>query len=130
MIGSVLIVDDSRTARKMIRRILEICGLEGIRVFEASNGIEALDLLKTQTVDLILTDLNMPEMDGEQLLKRVKSSPKLFDIPVIVITSLKNDAHENQLICEHAKAVLSKPVAIPEMHNALHDDHSMYHGEL
>ncbi|MCD4693730.1 MAG: response regulator, partial [Calditrichales bacterium] len=83
MINRVLIVDDSKTARSIIRRSLEICGLQDAEIGEASNGREALQTLKTTEYDLVFTDLNMPEMDGEQLLKRMKSSPKLLDVPVI-----------------------------------------------
>ncbi len=115
----VLIVDDSSTARSLIKKSLDICGLTASRFLEANNGKEALDILKNEAVDLVLTDVNMPEMDGFNLLRRIKSSPKLFDVPVVVITSLKNRTAEQILKKEQAAAVLGKPLSIPEMHRML-----------
>ena len=60
-------------------------------------------------------DIHMPEMDGAQLLKRIKSSPRLTDIPVIIISSLNNPTKEQQLLSEHAHKVFSKPFSLPEM---------------
>jgi two-component system chemotaxis response regulator CheY len=118
----ILVVDDSSTARSIIKRSLEMCGVEDINIREANNGIEALSILKTEAIDIVFTDLNMPELNGEQLLKRIKSSPKLFDIPVIIITSLNNPANEQRLLDEHATAVLSKPLALPAMHKVLSEN--------
>ncbi len=119
MIEKVLVVDDSAIARSIIRRSLEICGLQDVEFREAGNGHKALDLLKEEKVDLVFTDLNMPQMSGEELLKRIKSSPKLFDIPVIVISSLGNPAKERRLIQEYAAAVFQKPISLPEIRDFL-----------
>jgi len=115
MIRRILIVDDSVFARSMIRRKLEILKFKEVEFLEAGNGVEALDKLKSQEFHLVFTDLNMPEMDGAQLLKRIKSSPKLMDIPVIIISSLNNSTKEQQLLSEHALKVFSKPLSLPEM---------------
>ena len=88
-----LIVDESAVARKMIKRSLEIVGLQDSDFSEAENSVEALEILKDSEFDLVCTDLNMPEMDGTQLLKRIKNSPKLTDTPVI-ISSLTNATRE------------------------------------
>lgn len=117
----VLIVDDSSTARSLIKKSVNICGLQDARFLEAENGRSAMEILRNESVDLVLTDVNMPEMDGLNLLKRIKSSPKLFDVPVVVITSLKNNTSEQLLIKEQATAVLGKPIAIPEMYRLLKD---------
>ncbi len=111
----ILIVDDSATARSIIRRVLEINGLGDFQIEEAGSGAEAIALLKEQKCDLVFSDLNMPEMDGEGLLKRVKSSPKLQDIPVVIVSSLGNPAKERKLIQDHARAVFSKPISVPEI---------------
>lgn len=117
---SILIVDDSSMARSIIRRSLEICGLQNIDYQEASDGREALELLKSGTaVDVIFSDLNMPNMGGEQLLKHVKGSPRFHDIPVVIITSLYSDFKKNNLLAEHAAAVLQKPVTIPQLNEIL-----------
>ncbi len=117
----ILIVDDSSTARALIKRSLDICGVQDADFVEAGNGKEALSVLKEQTIDFVFTDLNMPEMDGTALLKRIKGSPKLNHLPVVIITSLKNQASEQSLIREHAAAVLAKPLKLPEVHKVLKD---------
>jgi two-component system chemotaxis response regulator CheY len=117
----ILIVDDSAIARSIIKRSLEICGFDETEVLEAGDGNEALATLKNEDVDIVFTDLNMPDMSGEQLLKRIKSSPKLFEIPVIIITSMKNPAKEKKLISEHAAAVLAKPLKLPLLRQILEE---------
>lgn len=111
MIESILIVDDSLTARLMIRRCLEIAGFDASRFREAANGREALALLREEPADLILTDLNMPEMDGKTLLRFIKASPKLNNIPVIVISSITNDAEEEALRAGGVAAIIRKPMS-------------------
>jgi two-component system chemotaxis response regulator CheY len=115
----IVIADDSATARMFIRRCLEIIGLGEATLVEAENGREALSLLKEEDTDLLLTDLNMPVMDGATLLKWVKSSPRLHDIPVLVITSAGNPAKEQELTALGAYGVLNKPVSPAVLMNAL-----------
>lgn len=107
----IVIADDSATARMFIRRCLEIIGLGEAALVEAENGREALSLLKEEKADLLLTDLNMPVMDGATLLKWVKSSPRLHDLPVLVITSAGNPAKEQELTALGAFGVLNKPIS-------------------
>ncbi|MCD4687977.1 MAG: response regulator [Desulfuromonadaceae bacterium] len=115
----IVIADDSATARMFIRRCLEIIGLGEATLIEAENGREALSLLKEEDTDLLLTDLNMPVMDGATLLKWVKSSPRLHDIPVLVITSAGNPAKEQELTALGAFGVLNKPVSPSVLMDAL-----------
>ena len=107
----IIIADDSDTARMFIRRCLEIVGLHDAEFIEASNGREALKFAKEEPPDLLVTDLNMPAMDGETLLKWVKTSPRLVDLPVLVVTSAGNPAKEAQLKELGAFAVLNKPIS-------------------
>jgi len=118
----ILIVDDSATARSIIKRSLEICGFDDAEVLESGNGNEAMNVLKHEDVDIVFTDINMPYMNGEQLLKRIKSSPKLFDIPVVIITGMNNPAREKKLIAKHAAALLPKPLALPDLRKVLEDN--------
>jgi two-component system chemotaxis response regulator CheY len=111
MIDNIIIVDDSKTARMVIKRCLEIAGFHGATFLEAANGKEALNIAKGHDVGLIVTDLNMPEMDGTSLLKHVKASPRLHELPVIVITSLGNPAKVEELKALGALAILNKPVS-------------------
>lgn len=117
----IIIADDSTTARMFIKRCLQIIGLGDVEMIEAEHGKEALAAAKAQEVDLLLTDLNMPVMDGETLIKWVKASPKLGELPVIVITSAGNPAKEAQLLELGAHKVLNKPVSPPMMMEALAD---------
>lgn len=115
----ILIADDSATARLFIRRCLEIAMGEEIEFTEAVNGKEALTLMKQQPVDLVVTDLNMPVMDGQTFLMRVAASPKLFGTPVIFITSVNNPARRDELVSLGAAAVLGKPVTPMALTEAL-----------
>lgn len=117
----IIIADDSATARMFIKRCLEIIGLGDVEMIEAEHGKAALAAAKEQLPDLLLTDLNMPVMDGETLLKWVKASPKLCELPVIVITSAGNPAKEAQLLELGARQVINKPVSPPVMMAALDD---------
>ena len=107
----IVIADDSATARMVTKRCLEIAGYHEATFLEAATGAEALEIAKNNQVDLLVTDLNMPEMDGLSLLKRIKASPKLADLPVLVISSLGNPAKEIELKQRGAFAVLSKPIS-------------------
>ena len=117
----IIIADDSATARMFIKRCLEIIGLSEAEFIEAEDGKAALNAAKEQLPDLLLTDLNMPIMDGETLLKWVKASPKLCELPVIIITSAGNPAKEEQLIKLGARQVINKPISPPIMMDALAD---------
>lgn len=111
MLQRVLIVDDSTMARMLIRRCVEIAGWPDVTFHEASNGKEALTLLGNEQVDLVLTDLNMPEMDGEQLLNVLRKDDKYSNLPLVVITSAGNAPKEEQLRQTGATAILAKPIS-------------------
>jgi len=115
----ILIVDDSGTARMFIRRCLEIAGCQGAEFNEAGNGKEALAVLKEKQIDFVVADLNMPVLDGKMMLKWIKSSPKLHEIPVTIITSANNPAIETELLAMGAFAVLSKPISPPVLIESL-----------
>lgn len=106
----LMIVDDSKMARMFIRRTLDMVMTEEVEYIEAINGKDALAKMKASPVDLLVTDLNMPEMDGAQLLKRIIASPKLHGTPSIVVTSLSNPAKQAELESYGVSAILGKPV--------------------
>src|SRR5579872_464692 len=83
----VLIVDDSPVMRAFVRRVVQLSGFDLADCFEASNGREALDLLRREWVDAILTDVNMPGMDGQEFLRRLSEDELLRSIPAIVIST-------------------------------------------
>ncbi len=87
MSRTILIIDDSSTMRKIVSRSLRQAGIEAETLLEAGNGIEALEALAANKVDLILSDINMPEMDGLEFLRRKAADPAMAKIPVVMITT-------------------------------------------
>ena len=92
---SVLIVDDSPVMRTFIRRVMKLSGFEVGECLEASNGEEALSQLARHRVDVILTDINMPKMNGEELLRRLEQEGTLRRCPALVIST---DATKNRIL--------------------------------
>jgi two-component system chemotaxis response regulator CheY len=83
----VLIVDDSAAIRKIVQRVLRQAELPLGQIYEAGDGLEALKTLGSQKVDLILADINMPNMDGLQLLENIKANEKWKHLPVVMVTT-------------------------------------------
>jgi two-component system chemotaxis response regulator CheY len=83
----VLIVDDSAAIRKILKRVLLQAEIPTGEVYEASDGLEAIQRLKEKSVDLILSDINMPNMDGLQFLSLVKNSAEWKHVPVVMVTT-------------------------------------------
>lgn len=83
----VLIVDDSAAIRKILTRVLAQTNLALGRIHEANDGQEALERMRTETVGLVLSDINMPNMDGLEFLKALKSNPAWQNIPVMMVTT-------------------------------------------
>lgn len=87
MAFNVLIVDDSSSMRAVITRVIKISGFNVGAFWEAEDGKEAMKLLTDQWVDLVLTDINMPNMNGLELIKAMKEDDALRSIPVVVVTT-------------------------------------------
>jgi two-component system, chemotaxis family, chemotaxis protein CheY len=111
IIQKVLIVDDSSTSRMITKRCLEIAGFRGIEFCEAEDGLKALAFLRKQRVDLVLSDLKMPKMDGTTFIRKLKLDDATRDLPVIVISSMGNDVTEKQLENEGVAGIIRKPVS-------------------
>jgi two-component system chemotaxis response regulator CheY len=90
--------------RAFVRRVITLSGLELADYVEASNGIEALELLRTEWVDAILSDINMPGMDGEEFLRRVSADELLREIPVIIISTDGTDHRIQRMMALGAAA--------------------------
>ncbi len=82
---TILIADDSRAMRAMLTSTLE--ALDDCRIVEASSGFEAMRLLPREKVDLVLTDINMPDINGLELISYMRNNPNYQDIPIIIIIS-------------------------------------------
>lgn len=117
----IVVADDSATARMIIKKCFEIAGFDGIEYLEAENGREALRLVKKNDVFLLVTDFNMPIMDGGVLLKWVKGSPAIKHIPVCVITSAGNPARIKEFKDLGAHSVISKPINPAVISNELEE---------
>src|SRR5579872_4580350 len=83
----ILVVDDSTAMRSFIKRVLVMSGIETEVVLEAGDGLEALDVLQREWVDVILTDINMPRMNGEEFVRKLAESGLTDSIPVVVIST-------------------------------------------
>lgn len=104
-----LIVDDSSVMRKIVERALRQAGMESLVVHEAGSGSEGLELLKTRKVDLILSDINMPSMDGLEFLRQIRKQNLAPGIPVVMITTESSEEHVRQAIQAGAQAYIRKP---------------------
>ena len=104
-----LIVDDSSVMRKIVERSLRQAGLDALVVFEAGSGIEALEVLKSRTVDLILSDINMPLMDGLEFVRQLSAQQLAVGVPIVMITTESSEEHVKQAILAGAKGYIRKP---------------------
>lgn len=107
--ASILIVDDCRAVRSVIERILGISGFEMEACFFASDGEDALSVLERHRVDLVISDVNMPRLDGEGLLRRMSEDPGLSQIPVVIVSSDATQSRVNRLLALGARAYVVKP---------------------
>jgi len=105
----VLIVDDSSVMRKIVERSLRQAGLNPITVFEAGSGVEGLEVLSDQPVHLILSDINMPSMDGLEFLRQIRARNLAQGVPVVMITTESSEEHVKQAILAGAQGYIRKP---------------------
>jgi two-component system chemotaxis response regulator CheY len=110
---NVLIVEDSKAIRSMIRVAIEEVG--GFFAVEAANGFEALKTLPTRRFDLIITDINMPDINGLELIGFVKSNPAYRDIPLIIVSTEKTDEDKKRGIALGAFGYVEKPFKKEEL---------------
>jgi two-component system chemotaxis response regulator CheY len=115
----ILIVDDSPAMQAIIERVIHLCGVEVEQVLRASNGNDALALLDRQEVDLILTDINMPGSDGEDLVRRLAGQDRLRNIPVIVVSTDSTQNRMNHLLELGVKGYLGKPFTPEKLRAAI-----------
>ena len=111
---SLMIVDDSATMRKIIMRTVRMSGLEFDRTEEAGSGVEALQKLEGGPVDVILCDINMPEMNGVELIDRIRQDETLKDLPIVVISTEGSKTRIEDLKNKGVRAYIHKPFT-PEL---------------
>ena len=110
---NVLVVDDSSVMRSMISKTMNMSGLELGEVSQAANGMEALGLLKEKWVDLVVADINMPVMNGEEMINRMMEDPDLKTIPILVVSTEASQARIESLMNKGARFI-KKPFS-PEL---------------
>lgn len=115
----VLIVDDSAAIRKILQRVLLQTDVALGKVMEAGDGVEALEILKTNKVGLILSDVNMPKMDGLQLLSKIKADPEYRDIPVVMVTTEGSQAKVMEAVTLGAAGYIRKPFTAEQIKEKL-----------
>lgn len=105
-----LVVEDFETMRNIIKKIFESLN---VKMIEAANGIEALKVLDSENVDLVLTDLVMPEMDGFELCEEIRRRPNLRHLPVVVISTHRDSKYVVKALRCGADDYLTKPFTAP-----------------
>lgn len=106
---NVLIVDDSAAIRKILQRVLGQAKVPIAQVFEAGDGVEALAMLKAHPISLVLSDINMPNMDGLQLLSNVRGVEEWKNIPFVMITTEGSHAKVLEAVQLGAAGYVRKP---------------------
>ncbi len=116
----LLVVDDSPVTRKMLRRAIGLCGLDVAEVHEAGDGAEALAKLAAHRVDLVLADVNMPVMNGMELVARMGQDEALSRIPVVVVATPLSEDRVERLLGAGARAYLAKPFRPEALRDVVH----------
>ena len=115
----VLVVDDSPAMRGFIRRVLDLSGFEVSEVMEASNGIDALAILEDRPVDVVLTDINMPRMNGEELVRQLGAHQTLRRVPVLVVSGDSSEVRVRRMLEIGARGCLAKPFSPERLRSEL-----------
>jgi two-component system chemotaxis response regulator CheY len=116
---NILIADDSLLTRKAIRRIIDMIGLDVEQTLEAENGSEAIALLETHRVDLVIADLNMPVMDGTEMIGRMRNNEAMRHIPVVVVSTESSATRIEGLLAQGVQDYLHKPFRPEEFRNLI-----------
>jgi len=119
MAFNVLIVDDSLPMRSVIKKTIKVSGFEVGKMFDAANGKEALRILREEWLDLVLTDYNMPAMNGLELLVEMKRDELLMSIPVIMVTTEGSEQRIKEVMEEGAAEYIKKPFTPEEIRSKL-----------
>ena len=116
---NILIVDDSMLVRAAIKRIIGMVDIDTNHIYEASNGCEALQKLESENIDIVLADLNMPEMNGIELIERMQKDNRLKEIPAIIISTESSSTRIEDLMEKGIKGFLHKPFSPEEFRDLI-----------
>jgi len=109
MTFSILLVDDSMPMRAVIKKAFKAAGYSGSDYHEAANGIEALEKLKNNWIDIVITDFTMPQMNGLEMLVKMKQNDLFKEIPVVVVTTEGSREKIDQFMKGGASGYIKKP---------------------
>jgi len=123
-IQSILIVEDSATTRALIRAVIEEMG--DFNTVEAGSGFEALKLLPTQEFNLVITDINMPDINGLELINFIKNNPRYSHLPLIIVSTEKSEEDKKKGMALGAMSYITKPFKAQELQEAIKQ--AMYEG--
>jgi two-component system chemotaxis response regulator CheY len=110
---TALVVEDSPTMRQLI--VFALHRIRDLKVVEANDGVDALRKLGADRLDIIITDINMPIMDGLKLVKRVRTDEVLKTIPIIIITTEGAEEDRQRALALGANAYITKPIQAPQV---------------
>lgn len=119
MAYNFLVVDDSPIIRTVVSKCLTMSGLEIGNIFEAANGRVALDVLDDNWIDVVFADLNMPEMDGREMIQEMADNQILENVPVVVISSERNEEVVNWLHAMGVSDFINKPFKPEKMKSVI-----------
>ncbi|MBI3579899.1 MAG: response regulator [Ignavibacteriales bacterium] len=112
MANTILVVDDSSTVRKFVSVSLS---MQGFQVVTACDGMDALEKLPAQKIDLVITDLNMPNMDGFELIKSLRESSAYKELPIVILTSLSDSLSKERSAELGVHSFLKKPFSLEKV---------------
>ena len=118
---NILIVDDSSIVRKVLIKTLGIAGVPVGDIYEAENGLVALEILESNWVDLIFLDINMPVMNGMEFMEHLRKSSDFDETPIIVVSTEGSKERKEELFDKNIKAYLRKPITPEELANKVNE---------
>ena len=110
---NALVVEDSPPMRKMI--VFALSRVRELTVVEADDGVEALRKIAQQSFDIIITDINMPILDGLKLVKRLRADENYKDVPIVIITTEGAEEDRQRALALGANAYITKPIQAPQV---------------
>jgi two-component system chemotaxis response regulator CheY len=119
MAYNILIVDDSKLMRQVIGKTIQISGVAVGSIYEAENGKEALEILSKNWIDIVFADINMPEMNGIEMVRSMAKSGILKTVPVVIVSTERNVAKIAELKEEGVKAFINKPFTPESIRNVI-----------
>ncbi|MCD6204407.1 MAG: response regulator [Candidatus Marinimicrobia bacterium] len=109
MAYNILVVDDSRIVRTVVSKTLHLTGIDIGEIFEAENGQEALERLENHWIDIVFADINMPVMNGEEMVEIMAQQKMLDETPVVIISTDRSVTRIEKLLSKGVRAYLNKP---------------------